>query len=185
MTPDEIQKRTELFLQVLKKFPEFRYLGDPILRQKTKNVSLKESIRIGHKLGKVLIKYRKIAGIGRGLAAPQIGEAKSVFVTYLNDEIQVYINPKMISKSKKLNRYREMCLSCGTMWADIKRPDKIKLQWKDEAGKIKEKEFSGFVARLIQHEYDHLQGIPNLDIAQTKTLEFVTSNPLSEKIRPA
>lgn len=182
---DEIQKRTQIFLQVLQKFPEFRYLGDPILRKKTKSVSLSEGVQIGRKLGEILIEYRKIAGIGRGLAAPQIGIPKSVFVTYLDDEVQIYINPKIISKSKKANRYRELCLSCGNIWADIKRPDLITVQWKDKNGKTEKKEFTGLVARLIQHEYDHLQGIPNLDKAEDKTIEFVTSDPLQEKLRPA
>jgi len=125
MISDEIQKRTKIFLQVLRKFPEFRYLGDPILREKTKTVLLKEGIRIGHKLGKILIQYRKIAGIGRGLAAPQIGISKSVFVTYLDDEVQIYVNPKIVSSSNSKNLYRELCLSCGTMWADTKRSDII------------------------------------------------------------
>ena len=181
----QIIKRTKLFLEIAEKFPEFRYLGDPILKNKTRAVPIKEGIEIGNKLGQILIEYQKIAGIGRGLAAPQINIAKAVFVTYLNGEIQIYINPKIISKSKKLNYYRELCLSCGTMWADIKRSDTIRMQWKDKKGKIQEQEFSGFVARLIQHEYDHLLGISDLDKAEPKTIEFVTSDPLKETLRPA
>ena len=71
------------------------------------------------------------------------------------------------------------------MWADIKRSDTIRMQWKDKKGKIQEQEFSGFVARLIQHEYDHLLGISDLDKAEPKTIEFVTSDPLKETLRPA
>ena len=179
----DIKKRTELFLRVLKKFPEFRYLGDPILRTPTQSVDITEGAEIGSRLGGILVKYRQIAGIGRGLAAPQIGISKSVFVTYLDDEIQTYINPKIISSSQSNNSYRELCLSCGTMWVDIKRPEIINLQWTNKAGGKQEKEFTGLVARLIQHEYDHLQGIPNFDKAEAGTIEFVTSDPLAQKLR--
>ncbi|KKU56856.1 hypothetical protein A3C34_00270 [Candidatus Amesbacteria bacterium RIFCSPHIGHO2_02_FULL_48_21] len=181
----QVIKRTKLFLEIAEKFPDFRYLGDSILRKKTKPATIKEGIKIGKRLVSILIEYRKTTGIGRGLAAPQINIPKSVFVTYLDNEVQIYINPKIISKSKKLNYFRELCLSCGTMWADIKRPDTISMQWKDKTGKTQIREFSGFVARLIQHEYDHLLGISNLDEAEAKTIEFVTSDPLQEKLRPA
>jgi len=180
-----IIKRTKLFLKVAEKFPDFRYLGDPVLRKKTKSAAIKEGKEIGQKLGSTLIAYRKIAGIGRGLAAPQIGIQKSVFVTYLNDKIQIFINPKIISKSKKLNYYKELCLSCGNLWGDVVRPDIIVMEWKDSAGKLNSREFTGFEARLVQHEYDHLLGIPNLDKVVSKTIEFVTSDPLQEKLRSA
>ena len=185
MDNTQVIQRSKLFLQVAQKFPDFCYLGDPILRRKTKLVSIKEGLEIGEKLGLVLIAYRQIANIGRGLAAPQIGISKSVFVTYLNDEVQIFINPKIISKSNKRNRYRELCLSCGFLWGDVVRPDRIVMEWKDKEGKVNRKEFTDFEARLVQHEYDHLLGIPNLDKAENKTIEFVTTNPLREKLRPA
>ncbi len=181
---EAIRKRTEVFLKVLDGLPELRYLGDPILRTPTEITSIEEGKEIADKLNKVLLAYRGIAGIGRGLAAPQIGVAKSVFVTYVNNEHQIYINPKIISHSEELNLYRELCLSSGLMSVDIARPQSVTMQWQDELGEGKQRTFEGFEARLIQHEYDHLLGIPNLDKAEPSTIEFVVNDPLKEQLRP-
>jgi len=179
----ELFSRIELFKKVAQEFPDFRYLGDPILRTPAAEVTLDEGIEIGKKLGDILVRYRKITGMGRGLAAPQIGIGKRVFVTFLNDQIHVYINPKIIKTSDTLNCYRETCLSSGIMRGDIKRPAKITIEWTDENGQIQKQEAEDVLARLLQHEYDHLQGVCNLDIAEKGSIEFVTSDPLQEKLR--
>lgn len=116
---EAIRKRTEVFLKVLDSLPELRYLGDPVLRTPTEITTIEEGKEIGDKLNKTLLAYRGIAGIGRGLAAPQIGIARSVFVTYVNNEHQVYINPKIVEFSEESNLYRELCLSSGLMSVDV------------------------------------------------------------------
>jgi peptide deformylase len=179
----DIKKQTRNFLTVLEKFPEFRFVGDPILRKKTTPVTVQEGQEIAAKLGKTLISYHKLVGYGRGLAAPQIGFSKSVFVTFIDDQIQYYINPRLVTKSVKGNYYRELCLSCGLVWPDVKRPETIILQWRDNEGNNQEREFSGLSARLIQHEYDHLLGIPNIDRAERGTIEICSTDPLDEKLR--
>lgn len=181
----KILEKTKQFEDLLLEFPEFRYIGDPILRTPTQKVEVDEGVEIGKKLGAVLIKYRKFVGYGRGLAAPQIGIQKSVFVTYLDDQIQTYINPKIDNLSDEKNYYRELCLSCGFLWGDIKRPASITIQWTDENGHIQEKVAEGVLARLLQHEYDHLQGICNLDIAELGSIDFLITDPLQEKLRNA
>lgn len=179
----DIKKQARNFLALLDKFPEFRYIGDPILRKKTTPATIQEGLEIGAKLGKTLTSYRKLMGFGRGLAAPQIGFSKSVFVTLVDDQIQYYINPRLVTKSIKSNYYRELCLSCGLVWPDVKRPETVLLQWRDNQGNNQEQEFSGMLARLIQHEYDHLLGIPNIDRAERGTLEICYTDPLDEKLR--
>ncbi len=181
----KIIDKTKQFENLLLKFPEFRYIGDPVLRTPTQQTEINEGIKIGKKLGEILIRYRKFVSYGRGLAAPQIGISKSVFVTYLNDQIQTYINPKIVNLSDEKNYYRELCLSCGFLWGDIRRPTKITMHWTDENGKVQEKEADGVLARLWQHEYNHLQGVCNIDIAEQGSIEFVTSDPLQEKLRNA
>ncbi|MCD4756304.1 peptide deformylase [bacterium] len=64
------------FYEIIGKFPEVRYVGDPILRQETEDVSLEEGYKIGKRLGEVLMRYRGEVGYGRGFAAPQIGEGE-------------------------------------------------------------------------------------------------------------
>ncbi|MEK7550619.1 MAG: peptide deformylase [Patescibacteria group bacterium] len=179
---DNLKQKIRIFQNILNKIPEFRYIGDPILRKRTKKVSLSEGIKIGNKLGKVLIKYRKIAGFGRGLAAPQIGIDKSVFVSFVDDKLQIFINPVITKVSKTKNYFRELCLSTGFIWGDVKRSEWMELKWTNEAGKLQKQKFDSFMARLIQHEYAHLLGETNLDAAENKTIEFA-KNPLEEKLR--
>jgi peptide deformylase len=171
------------FVRVVKEFPEIVFVGDPVLRDKAEEVSVEEGKKIGERLGKVLTRYREEFGMGRGLAAPQIGIGKRVFVTFLDGSVQIYINPEVIERSETTNFYRELCLSSGIMSVDVERPQLITMKWLDENGEEYEQEFDGFLARLIQHEYDHLQGVVNLDIAVPGSIEMATFNPLEEKLR--
>lgn len=173
---------TKTFNRALKECPELIYVGNRALRQKTKEVDFKEGLEVAERLKKVLKKYREITRVGRGLAAPQIDESKTVFITYLNDVFSVYINPKIVWQSRKTNCYREGCLSSGTLWADVKRPASIIIRYTDEQDKTQEKKVKGLLARLLQHEYDHLQGIVNLDKALPGSIEF-WRDPLKEKLR--
>ncbi len=171
------------FESVLESFPEVRYAGDPILREVTQEVSVKEGVEIAKSLGKVLMRYRKEVGYGRGFAAPQIGENKSVFVTFVDDKLQIFINPKIIDKSSETNFYKELCLSSGIMSADTERSKWIIMEWTNEEGERKNGRFDGFLARLYQHEEAHLRGKINLDEAVEGGIEFATFDPLREQLR--
>lgn len=183
MNTQPIKKLADNFKKILEECPEVVYIGDKILREKTQEVSLKEGISIGNKLKSVLEKYRSIVGYGRGLAAPQIGENKSVFVTFVNNNFVTYINPKIIKTSDTLNLYREACISCGFVSVDVKRPASVTIEYLSERGEKKIEEVDSFLARLLQHEYDHLEGIVNIDKAEPASIEFMVNDPLQEKIR--
>jgi peptide deformylase len=178
-----IKERIATFTRVLNEVPEIRYVGDPILRTPTLLVSSAEGKIIGDQLGKILLRYREIAGIGRGLAAPQIGINKSVFVTFVDEKLQTFINPSIIEKSPETNFYKELCLSSGIMATDVQRPEQITLEWMDIEGEKHQEKFDGFLARLYQHEEAHLRGIVNLDEAAPQGIEFATFDPLKEKLR--
>jgi peptide deformylase len=180
---EQIAKKVGLFSLLLKEVPEMKYLGDPVLRTPTQDVSVEIGKEIGEKLGEVLLKLRKIAGYGRGLAAPQIGESQSVFVTFVGDKLQTYINPKIINRSEETNFYKELCLSSGIMSADIERPESITMEWTDEKGEKHNEKFDSFMARLLQHEEAHLRGVPNIDEAGPGDVEIFIGNPLDEKLR--
>lgn len=168
--------------KVTKKIPEITHIGNPLLRQKCKRVSLKEGLLFREKLINILTKYKKITGVGGGLAAPQIGLAVQVFVTAGKDGYETYINPKIIKFSKETNFYRESCLSSRMVWGDVERPKSIEIQWTNEKGEDKQEKITGFKARLLQHEYDHLQGICCVDKAIPGTLEY-SGDVKQEKIR--
>lgn len=171
------------FKLVLDSFPEVRYAGDPILREVTQEVSVNEGVEIAKRLGEVLMRYRKEVGYGRGFAAPQIGENKSVFVAFVDDKLQTFINPKIVEKSSETNFYKELCLSSGIMSVDTERSKWIVMEWINEEGERKNGKFDGFLARLYQHEEAHLRGKINLDEAAEGGIEFATFDPLKEQLR--
>lgn len=184
MINEIIKEKLNTFKQILDEIPNFRYVGDPILRSKTKKITnIKEGIEIGEQLGKTLIQYRKIAHIGRGLAAPQLGIDKSVFVTFVDDKLQTFINPVIVDKSSSTNYYKELCLSSGIMATDVERPEWISMEWLDIEGNKHTQKFEGFLARLYQHEESHLRGIVNLDEAAPQGIEILTFDPLKEQLR--
>lgn len=160
-----------------------RYAGDPVLRQAASAVSLEEGIELGTRLGEVLMRYRKAVGYGRGFAAPQIGESKEVFVTFVDNQLQTFINPKIVDRSKETTFYRELCLSSGIMAADTERPEWIVMEWIDAKGEKKSEKIEGFLARLYQHEEAHLRGKLNLDEATEGGIEFAVFDPLKEQLR--
>ncbi len=168
---------------VITTIPELTYIGDPVLRTKTLETSLDEGVLIGNKLIEVLLKYRKLTGLGVGLAAPQIGSSANVFVTHKDNISKIYINPKIISSSQDENTYKECCLSSGHVWCDVRRPKSITISYLDEKGQEVVEEYDSFWARLIQHEYDHLQGIVNVDKAVLGTIEYRFGDPKEQRLR--
>jgi peptide deformylase len=181
--PEIIGEKAAIFNRVLKEIPEVRYVGDPILRQSAKIAEIEEGVVIGNQLEKVLLHYREITGIGRGLAAPQIGLNKSVFITFIDGNLQTFINPTITEKSSETNFYKELCLSSGMMAADVERPEWIIMEWTDIKGVKHKEKVEGFSARLYQHEEAHLRGIVNLDEAAPQGIEFATFDPFKEQLR--
>ncbi|MDR0402235.1 MAG: peptide deformylase [Treponema sp.] len=101
---------------------------------------------------------------GVGLAGPQIGLLKRIFVTHAEgDSERVFINPTIIWTSQEQVKYEEGCLSLPGIWADVIRPECVKIQAWNEKGRAFTIEASGVLARVIQHEYDHLEGILFID----------------------
>ena len=114
---------------------------------------------------------------GVGLAAPQIGIPIRLFIVdgspFKEDEgaeedpkaigmgsfKKVFINPKIISEYGKECVFSEGCLSIPGIREDVKRKDSITIKFQDLNGTVSKESFSGIAARVIQHEYDHIEGI--------------------------
>jgi peptide deformylase len=180
---EALLERVRGFEKTLEKFPEVKYAGDPVLRQVAEEISVEEGVELGNILGEVLLRYREAVGYGRGFAAPQIGENKTVFVTFVENQLQTFINPKITERSEETNFYRELCLSSGIMSADVERPVWIVMEWIDVDGQSHKERFDGFLARLYQHEEAHLRGKLNLDEATEGGIEFMLFDPLKEQLR--
>jgi peptide deformylase len=103
-------------------------------------------------------------GKGIGLAGPQVGLSKRIFVLHVDkDTPRVFINPSIIETSTETVKYEEGCLSVPGIWADVLRPKTVRVQAWNEKGRPFNLEAGGILARAILHEYDHLEGILFVD----------------------
>ncbi|MEL6813550.1 MAG: peptide deformylase [Cyanobacteria bacterium J06598_3] len=150
----------------LKKPPlSISYLGDRVLRQPAKRVS-----KIDNNLRDLVRKMLQTmySEDGIGLAAPQVAVNKQLLVVDADPEDAanpplVLINPKIISYSKELAKGQEGCLSIPGVYLDVVRPEGIEVSFKDETGKPRKMKVDDLVARVIQHEMDHLNGVMFVD----------------------
>ncbi len=139
--------------------------GDPVLKKKA--VDIKEQYPNLKELIDNMFDTMENAN-GVGLAAPQIGKAIRLFVIdaspfedkdpELADFVQVFINAQIVEESGKEWVFNEGCLSIPTVREDIMRKPTILIRYYDEHFDYYEEEFSGLAARIIQHEYDHIEG---------------------------
>jgi peptide deformylase len=163
--------------------------GDPILRQKSKNITIKDikSSTI-QKLIKEMQELVISKKMGVGLAAPQIGKdvaAAVICVRAIKHRKDVkefdllIINPEITKTYGRRVQQWEGCISGGPLkgglFAKVPRYKKIELKYRDEKGIPQQKTFEGLPAHIIQHEVDHLNGILFVDrVKDTKT--FITYN---------
>ncbi len=97
---------------------------------------------------------------GVGLSSCQVGIHKTFFIAEIGSKIKIFINPKIINYSEETNIDEEGCLSFPGIYKNIQRNNNITIQHFDyRTKKIVKENYSGFSARIIRHEYDHLQGI--------------------------
>jgi len=133
---------------------------NPILRKKATEVKeLSEEIK---KLAGDMIEIM-IESQGIGLAAPQIGESKRIIVVQMEKGPQVFINPKIIAKSKEKALMEEGCLCFPKLFLEIKRAKKVQIEAVTIAGEKVRIEAEGLLARIFQHEVDHLDGVLFID----------------------
>ena len=143
-------------------------VGKAVLREVAKPVTEEEFLQ--HKKMKHLIadmKKTMYAENGVGLAAPQIGLSKRIFVADCNDGFDVYINPEWepLDDSKVIET--EGCLSVSVLYGEVERYAHVIVKYQDIRGKRKQKKATGLFARCVQHEIDHLNGTLFIDKAIT------------------
>jgi peptide deformylase len=101
---------------------------------------------------------------GLGLAAVQVGKLLRLFITQLpEDDPRVFINPTIVETSQELVEIEEGCLSVPKMYETLLRPERVRVQAFTVKGKPYTLEAQGMLARVIQHELDHLDGILFID----------------------
>ncbi len=148
-----------------------RIFGDPILREQAVDVT-ENTPEIQSLIDDMLETMEHAPGIG--LAATQVGRKERIFVVDLTsrqDEIEgemppqpmVFINPELVEEGDEEVEYDEGCLSIPDITETVWRPDRIRIRYLDRDFNEHEDEVSGVLARVIQHEYDHLEGILFID----------------------
>lgn len=133
-------------------------LGEEILRKVAEPIKAEEINDDFREFIEEMFEAMKEAD-GVGLAGPQAGISKRVFVAMADDNVKrVFINPQIIYTSAELCDYEEGCLSIPQVYESIQRPKKVTVQALDENGRPFTLEADGLLARIIQHENDHLDG---------------------------
>lgn len=101
---------------------------------------------------------RKVYGFGRGIAAPQLGIMKRLF--YLNlDRPYIIINPEIVQASAEMFELWDDCMSFPNLFVKVQRHQSLTLQYLDENWEKQQWTVEGAISELIQHEYDHLNGV--------------------------
>ena len=109
---------------------------------------------------------RMYASKGVGLAAPQVGLKTRILVVNPTGEAKdelLLVNPKILERSGPATVFEEGCLSFPGIYAEIERPENCRVAACRIDGTPFEQTFSGFVSRIVQHEYDHLEGVLLVD----------------------
>jgi len=143
-------------MQPLKLIPD----SDPVLHQKADPVQ-----DVNEEVEPVLMEMISImvrAG-GVGLAAPQVGIKKRFFIIAYGGLTNVYINPEIIKTEPKTISMPEGCLSYPGQKREIIRPERIRVSYTTITGEQKSHYLNGMMARIFQHELDHLDGIVFLE----------------------
>lgn len=143
---------------------KIKYIGDPVLRRKTEKIKdfnnglqtlVQDMIRVMHHED------------GIGLAAPQIGLSKSILVLDISsvekdEQPRIFINPEIHDVSGE-SVVEEGCLSIPGVREEVARPETVKITYSNEKGEQFTEEHGGWMARVLQHEIDHLNGILFVD----------------------
>lgn len=135
--------------------------SDPLLRKRSKEVREinQEIITLLDDMGETMEDYN-----GIGLAAPQVGVLQRVIIVKVSEEAELIelINPKII-KEKGQERDMEGCLSIPGIYGEVTRSKEVVVEGIDRTGKKRRIRGSGLLARALQHEIDHLNGVLFID----------------------
>lgn len=150
--------------------------SDPQLTKAAKEILLSqisspEIKKIAEVMLKIIKGEQKKLQKGVGLAAPQIGILKRIILVDIaaskkgvGGDLRIYVNPKIIWKSKREGEWYEGCYSTGKVCGIVSRPTSIKIEGLNIDGKLIQEKYTGYMARIFQHEIDHLDGKVFIDL---------------------
>ncbi|MEQ9104200.1 MAG: peptide deformylase [Rhodothermales bacterium] len=149
-------------------------LGSPILREDTVEVT-PDMPEVQGLIDDMIETMQGARGIG--LAAPQVGRSERIFVVDVSpmaedfleaglampEQPMVFLNARITASGDEESEFEEGCLSIPDIHETVFRPDRIELEWMDGSFKLHRAWFDGILARVIQHEYDHVDGVLFID----------------------
>ncbi len=139
---------------------DLRTFGDPVLKTRAAPVeAFDESLaRLAEEM---LTTMREREGVG--LAANQVGRLKRILVAAVEDQEYVLVNPTIVETASTTEKDLEGCLSIPGIQVEVERPTAVTVSGQDASGTQLRLEASGLLARVLQHEVDHLDGVLILD----------------------
>ncbi len=137
-----------------------RTFGDPVLRQRAKEVDRVTDLH--RRLAEDMLDTMRDAP-GVGLAGPQVGVMERIFVWEVDDRHGAVINPKIVWRSVETVTDEEGCLSLPGLGYPVERHESVRVEGVDENGTAISLEGTGLLARVFQHEIDHLDGVLFVD----------------------
>jgi peptide deformylase len=168
---------------------EIIQLGDPLLRTKAKLVEDIQSQRFQKLIDNLVATVKQANGVG--IAAPQVAESDRLFIVASRSTSRYpnapevaptpMINPSILAHSTQIAKGWEGCLSIPGIRGLVPRYQAIEVEYTDRDGKLQKLELTDFVARIFQHEYDHLDGIVFLDRLES-TQDIITEQEYQKRI---
>ena len=137
-----------------------RTFGDPVLRERARRVEKVKSLH--RRLVNNMIETMRVAP-GVGLAGTQVGVLERIFVWEVEDEHGAVINPEIIARSSETVESDEGCLSLPGLTYPVERAVEVTVEGLDERGRPFVRTAAGLLARVFQHEIDHLDGVLFVD----------------------
>jgi peptide deformylase len=165
-------------------------LGHPVLRSISAPVELPASLTVAALVEDMVATMNQADGVG--IAAPQVYESGSIFIVASRPnprypdaplmEPMVVINPEIVERSSEMVKGWEGCLSIPGLRGEVPRHCHIRARYQTMDGRQVESEFTDFVARIFQHEYDHLRGVMFLDRLES-THDLITESEFQRRFR--
>ena len=140
---------------------EILRLGNEALYQRSEEIKKEELNFLGEwvsDLHDTLMEYRRVYGAGRAIAAPQIGVFKRLLYMYI-DKPYIFVNPKMTFPDEETYELPDDCMSFPGLVVRVRRYKRAVISYLDENFCPQEMRLEGDLSELLQHEYDHLDGI--------------------------
>jgi peptide deformylase len=176
-TEQRERERADLTRREREARKDIRVIGDPVLRERALEVvTFDRGLR---KLAKRMIRIMHDAP-GVGLAAPQVGVLQRLLVYDVDEDPKVLVNPVLDEFSDETEESDEGCLSVPGVTMPVERPVGVRVRAFDADGEPLEFRVEGFSARVIQHEYDHLEGVLIVD-RTTRSARAAALRALAER----